>query len=76
MDQQKLESSIKIIRGLPTNKLEQSLNAITNLIYEEDEVLNAFLQKVDNPLKVCKDDILGEFIICEYNRDGDSYRYY
>lgn len=74
MDQKKLESSIKIIRSLPINKLEQSLNAITNLIYDEDEVLNAFLQKIDNPLNICKDDILGDYIKCEYNRDGDSYR--
>jgi capping protein beta len=74
MDQQKLEASIKLIRGLPTSKLEQNINAITNLIYDEDEVLNAFLQKIDNPLLICKDDILGEFIKCEYNREGDSYR--
>jgi hypothetical protein len=72
MDQQKLESCIKLMRNLPINKLENNINAITNLIYDEDEVLNSFLQKIDNPLLIAKED--GEFIKCEYNRDGDSYR--
>jgi hypothetical protein len=72
MDQQKLESSIKIMRNLPINKLEQNVNAMTNLIYEDDDLLNCFLQKIDSPLVISKED--GEFIKCEYNRDGDSYR--
>jgi len=72
MERKKLESTIKIIRNLPINKLEQNINAITNLIYEEDDLLNSFLQKIDNPLSISKEE--GGFIKCEYNRDGDSYR--
>jgi hypothetical protein len=74
MENKKLECCIGIIRKLPVRKLEQNLNAITNLIYDEDELLLTFLQKVDSPLQVCTDDIKGEFIKSEYNRDGDSYR--
>jgi capping protein beta len=73
MDLRKLESSIKLIRNLPISKLESNINAITNLIYDEDEILNSFLQKIDHPLVIARED--GEFIKCEYNRDGDSYRY-
>ena len=70
----KLESCILLIRNLPVIKLNQNINAISNLVYDDDDIINAFLQKIDNPLEVCKDDILSDFIKCEYNRDGDSYR--
>lgn len=31
---------------------------------------------VDQPLKVAKDRETGkEYLLCDYNRDGDSYRY-
>lgn len=68
----KLESSINITRLLPISKLEQNISAISTLIYNEDEVLENFLQKVDQPLIIRPED--GRFVCCEYNRDGDSYR--
>lgn len=76
MDKQKLESCIQLVRKLPPGKLEQNINAISNIIYDEDELLNAFLQKVDTPTTICTYDIQGGFLKCEYNRDGDSYRYF
>jgi hypothetical protein len=75
MQKSKLESCVKLTRTLPLHKIEKNLSAISSLIYEDDDLLNSFLQKVDSPLEVCKDDVLGEFIKCEYNRDGDSYKY-
>lgn len=74
MDKRKLESCIQLIRKLAPSKLEQNINAISNIIYDDDELLNAFLQKIDTPISVCSDDIHGDFLKCEYNRDGDSYR--
>lgn len=71
MDSKKLENCIQLIRRLPPGKIDQNLNAISNLIYEEDELLNAFLQKVDTQSSVNKEH---SFLMCEYNRDGDSYR--
>jgi hypothetical protein len=50
-------------------------SAISNLIFEDDDLYNEFSQKVDHPCEICKDDNLGEFLKCEFNRDGDSYRY-
>ena len=74
MDKQKLESCINIFRKLPPNQINKNTDAISSLIYEEDETLNAFLQKVDTPALVCSDDVQGEFLKSEYNREGDSYR--
>ena len=74
MKKSNLESCIKLTRTLPLHNLGQNLNAITSLIYEDDDLVNSFLQKVDTPLEICRDDVLGDFIKCEYNRDGDSYR--
>lgn len=48
---------------------------ISNLIYENDDLLNEFLQSIDKPSEVSKEDKLGEYLKCEYNREGDSYRY-
>lgn len=68
----KLMSCINISRVLPVTKLSQNINAISSLVYNDDDVLDSFLQKVDQPLDICKE--TGDFICCEYNRDGDSFR--
>jgi len=34
------------------------------------------LSSVDQPLKIARDKSYGkDFLLCDYNRDGDSYRY-
>jgi capping protein beta len=71
---QKLEDCILLINRLPVSNFDKNMTALSNLIYEDDELLNEFLQKLDNRIEICKDDILGEFIKSEYNREGDSYR--
>ena len=67
-----LISCINLSRLLPISKLEQNINAISSLVYQDDETLDNFLQKVDQPLIVQNE--RGGFICCEYNRDGNSYR--
>jgi hypothetical protein len=74
MDLKKLENCIQVIRCLNPGKLEQNVNALSNLIYEEDDLLNAFLQKVDMPCSVYQGKETNPFLLCEYNREGDSYR--
>jgi capping protein beta len=59
---------------MPIIDIDKNIDAISSVIYDNDDLLNEFLQKVDNRTKVCKDDPKGEFIMCEQNRDGDSYR--
>jgi len=71
-NENKIQTCIKLISKLPCTKLDENITAISNLIYEEDDLLNEFLQKVDNRIEISNED--GQFIKCEYNRDGDSYR--
>jgi hypothetical protein len=74
MDNEKLESCIHIFRSLSPKDINKNIDALSTLIYDEDETLNAFLQKIDNPSTICSDDTQGEFLKSEYNREGDSYR--
>lgn len=33
------------------------------------------LSSVDQPLKIARDKVVGkDYLLCDYNRDGDSYR--
>lgn len=68
----KISASLSLMRRLPPNKIEQNLNGLLNLIPEETDEL---LQRVDQPLKEETDTETGRrFLLCDYNRDGDSYR--
>ena len=68
----KLHDCIGLLKKLPVAKFDDTITAISNIIYEEDELLNEFLQKCDNRIEIQKGE--DEFIKSEYNRDGDSYR--
>ncbi len=68
----KLISCINLSRLLPITKLPHNIQAISSVVYDDDDVLDSFLQKVDQPLEICKE--TKDFICCEYNRDGDSFR--
>lgn len=71
---EKIKACLTLIRKMPITKYKKAVEGISNLIYEEDELLNEFLQKIDQPSEVYKQDPSGEFLMCEFNRDGDSYR--
>mmetsp|Transcript_19073 Transcript_19073/g.19811 ORF Transcript_19073/g.19811 Transcript_19073/m.19811 type:complete len:279 (+) Transcript_19073:68-904(+) len=68
----KISCSLSLMRRLPPNKIEQNLSGLLNLIPEETDEL---LQRVDQPLEESNDPQAGRaFLLCDYNRDGDSYR--
>ena len=69
-----IKECIQLNQLLPIIDIDKNIDAISSVIYDNDDLLNEFLQKVDNRTKVCTDDPKGEFIMCEQNRDGDSYR--
>ena len=69
-----IKECIQINQLLPIIDIDKNIDAISSVIYDNDDLLNEFLQKVDNRTKACTDDPKGEFIMCEQNRDGDSYR--
>lgn len=52
--------------------MEDNVNTLCDLCpdYADD-----LLGNVDQPLKVCRDESSGrEFLGCDYNRDGESFR--
>lgn len=60
------------MRRLPPNKVEQNLSGLLNLLPDETDEL---LQRVDQPLEEATCHDTGrKFLLCDYNRDGDSYR--
>ena len=69
-----IKECIYLNQILPVSQIDNNIDAISTVVYENDDLLNEFLQKVDNRTKICNDDPKGEFIQCEQNRDGDSYR--
>jgi len=72
MSEEQLNSALNLMRRMPPSSVENSLAGLIELVPElTDDLLN----HVDQPLKLQKDSKSGKmFILCDYNRDGDSYR--
>ncbi|KAG2540423.1 hypothetical protein PVAP13_9NG552500 [Panicum virgatum] len=67
-----MEAAMDLMRRMPPASAETALNALLSLLPDHSLDL---LSQVDLPLQVCMDkETLKEYILCEYNRDADSYR--
>jgi len=67
-----LDSMLDLMRRLPPTQIEDNVSALVEICpdYADD-----LLGSVDQPLKVKVDGATGkEYLTCDYNRDGDSYR--
>ncbi|CAJ0749737.1 22439_t:CDS:2 [Entrophospora sp. SA101] len=67
-----LECALDLMRRLPPQKTEENLVQLVDLVpHLHEDLINA----VDQPLKVgrCKKEGK-DYILCAFNRDGDSYR--
>ncbi|CAM9132432.1 unnamed protein product [Phaeothamnion confervicola] len=63
---------LNLMRRLPPNDMESNLAALVTLVPDQADEL---LQRVDQPLQSALDAASGrDFLLCEYNRDADSYR--
>ncbi|KAJ1912818.1 hypothetical protein H4219_005459 [Mycoemilia scoparia] len=70
--EQQLDCALDLMRRLPPQNVEQNLVTLLEIVPELTEDL---LSSIDQPLKVKIDKKTGkEYLICDYNRDGDSYR--
>ena len=69
-----IKECIQLNQLMPIVNIDKNIDGISTVIYDNDDLLNEFLQKVDNRIDVCNDDAKGPFLKCEQNRDGDSYR--
>lgn len=74
LQNQSYKNCLHLYKLLSPNNAEYNFNAISSFIYEDDENLSTFTQKVEVPTTICEDDPEGKFLCCEFNRDGDSYR--
>ncbi|KAI4352790.1 hypothetical protein L6164_007010 [Bauhinia variegata] len=67
-----MQAAMGLMRRMPPKHTETSLSALLSLLPDHSSDL---LSQVDQPLQVLRDvDFEKEFILCEYNRDADSYR--
>ncbi|XP_050938896.1 probable F-actin-capping protein subunit beta isoform X2 [Cucumis melo] len=67
-----MEAAMGLMRRMPPKHSETALSALLTLLPHHSSDL---LSQVDQPLQVlCDVDNGKEFILCEYNRDADSYR--
>lgn len=71
-DSKHLDAALDLMRRLPPQKVESHLNKLIDL---KESLMDDLLQTIDVPLKIktCKKHHR-EYLACDYNRDGDSYR--
>lgn len=68
----KFDSLLDLLRRLPPTKVEQNVDALCEICPDYAEEL---LGSVDQPSRLLKDETNGrDFLGCDYNRDGDSFR--
>merc|ERR1719379_2684268 len=71
-DENRLNSALNLMRRMPPSSTENSLAGLLELA---PNLTDDLLTHVDQPLKVINDTIKDmPFVLCDYNRDGDSYR--
>lgn len=67
-----LDCALDLMRRLPPKDVEENLAGVIDLV---PDLMDSLLSAVDQPLRVEKDEASGkDFLLCDYNRDGDSYR--
>nr|CAG4651973.1 EOG090X098Y [Triops cancriformis] len=72
MSEEQLNRALDLMRRLPPQQIERNLSNLIDLVPDLCEDL---LSSIDQPLKVLRDKSNGkEYLLCDYNRDGDSYR--
>lgn len=72
MSDEQLEAALDLTRRLPPADIEDNLFFLLDLC---PDLTDSLLSTVDQPLKTEMDEKEGrEFLLCDYNRDGDSFR--
>lgn len=67
-----MDCALDLMRRLPPQQIEKNL---IDLIDLSPALCEDLLSSVDQPLKIAKDKETGkDYLLCDYNRDGDSYR--
>ncbi|PVU88586.1 hypothetical protein BB559_005522 [Furculomyces boomerangus] len=67
-----LDCAMDLMCRLPPQNIEENM---VKLLEIAPELTDELLSSIDQPLKIRSDEKAGyDFLICDYNRDGDSYR--
>lgn len=67
-----MNCALDLMRRLPPQQIEKNL---IDLIDLAPALCEDLLTSIDQPLKIAKDKETGkDYLLCDYNRDGDSYR--
>lgn len=70
----KIEALLDLVRRLAPQNIDSNLSDLAELVKDDLDTQDEFLGSVDKPLEVRVDGSNREYLICDYNRDGDSYR--
>jgi len=69
---EKLSAAHSLLRRMPPDQLSSTLLSICKM---SPDIMESLLPEVDQPLKIRRDEVAKrDFIVCDYNRDGDSFR--
>lgn len=69
---EQLEVALDLMRRLPPQRIDKNLADLLDLL---PDCVEDLLSSVDQPLRMLQDSETGKFfLLCDYNRDGDSYR--
>jgi len=67
-----LDYALDLMRRLPPTQVETNLAGLLDIC---PDIIEQLLSSVDQPLKIAYDRDAGkDYLLCDYNRDGDSYR--
>lgn len=69
------DACLDLLRRLHPKLVKQNLDNVCKLVAGDDDLVEELLGTVDVPLVVAKCQQSGkQYLLCDYNRDGDSYR--
>mmetsp|Transcript_24848 Transcript_24848/g.30052 ORF Transcript_24848/g.30052 Transcript_24848/m.30052 type:complete len:274 (-) Transcript_24848:943-1764(-) len=67
-----MEAALDLVRRMPPSNIQENLTGLVDMAPDLTEEL---LSRVDQPLQIAFDEVANkDFLLCDYNRDGDSYR--
>jgi len=72
MSEEQRDFALDLMRRMPPSDVDKNLGALIDLVPDLTEDL---LSDIDQPLKIAYDaETQRDYLLCDYNRDGDSYR--
>jgi len=67
-----IDFALDLMRRLPPTQTQTNLTGLIDIC---PDIIEELLSSVDQPLKIAFDKEAGkDYLLCDYNRDGDSYR--